>query len=199
MSTEARLKRLGLWHLKDDPIALEKAMDAMLRDFETNEKRFTQEKSSAIERSDKTMVKLNSSDELLLYANRFDQNEWNLFERIFKKLSPHVIHAVFHQGAQIYIECDFGGDSETIENAVNLAGQEALKRMVKWHKKKDTILGISFLLVYVFGGLFFSEAYSQTHGLVSLAIMIIAFGLLFYPWWFPAFKSFIEKYLIGQP
>ncbi|MTV38378.1 hypothetical protein [Duganella radicis] len=38
MSSEDRLKRLGLWHLKDDPEALKAAIDKKLKESEALEK-----------------------------------------------------------------------------------------------------------------------------------------------------------------
>jgi hypothetical protein len=40
MSREARLKRLGLWHLKDDPKALRAELDRMLQEFEREDEEY---------------------------------------------------------------------------------------------------------------------------------------------------------------
>jgi hypothetical protein len=199
MSTESRLRRLGLLHLKDDPAAMEKAMDAMLRELNSEDMHVSQGVTPASGHTDRLVFRLESPVELLLYSNRFEQDEWHMFQNIINQSIPYEINAVFTKDAHIYVECESTENQELVKQTVIFAGNEALERIVKWQKKKDIIMAISLLLVYVLGVSFFVEAYSQTHGLVAFGIMIIAFVLLFIPWWFHSLKSFVEKYLIGKP
>jgi hypothetical protein len=126
-------------------------------------------------------------------------SEWNAFCRLVKDSGCGEPFSIVDVGAEIItVKYEQSVESEFVHNSVTQLALNAMRRVIKWHKKKDMCYATGMVFSYGSAIWFFSALYKQTHGIVAVIVMIIAFALLFIPWWIMHLKSFFESFA-GDP